>query len=224
MRAKYLFVAVFSVGLAIFSTMASAQSDTTIDERADKGAQAIMEQTKKDWRAQNPLNEPYDAYIHKDYATAFSLFRPLAAQGNAKAQTAIGLMYLRGEGVEQNDTEAEKWFRKGAEQGQGKADLMLGFMYFQGRGVTQDYTESMKWYRKAADNGEDVPRSLIGDTYPCPHCSSPKYNAAAQQQDEQQLKDQRLQENMDEMNGDLVNQQLEQQQEIEVLERREQMR
>ncbi len=52
-----------------------------------------------------------------------------AAQGNAKAQSYLGLMYYDGWGVPQDYAEAVKWWRKAAEQGYGEAQFNLGYMY-----------------------------------------------------------------------------------------------
>ena len=41
----------------------------------------------------------FKAYTQNDYATALKHFRPLAKQGDAKAQFHLGLMYQHGYGV-----------------------------------------------------------------------------------------------------------------------------
>lgn len=46
--------------------------------------------------------------------------------GDADAQYNLGKMYLEGNGVPQDDSEAAKWFRKAAEQGNSKAQKVLG--------------------------------------------------------------------------------------------------
>ena len=48
------------------------------------------------------------AYERGDYATALQEFRPLAEQGDAKAQFNLGFMYDNGKGVPENDAEAAK--------------------------------------------------------------------------------------------------------------------
>ncbi|HLJ53148.1 MAG TPA: hypothetical protein VKT24_07165 [Rhizomicrobium sp.] len=50
------------------------------------------------------------AFDHKDYATAFALYQPLAKAGEAQAQSAIGAMYFFGNGVEKNPSRAYMWF------------------------------------------------------------------------------------------------------------------
>ena len=56
-----------------------------------------------------PFEDAQAAHGRSDYATALRLWRPLADQGNAEAQYALGFMYARGQGVPQNNAEAAKW-------------------------------------------------------------------------------------------------------------------
>ena len=46
-----------------------------------------------------PWEDGMVAYNRGDYVPAIRLFRPLAEQGNPKAQNVIGVMYRKGEGV-----------------------------------------------------------------------------------------------------------------------------
>ena len=98
------------------------------------------------------LDQGFEAVKKGDYQTALKLWKPLADQGDARAQYNLGLMYRNGNGI-QDDVEAAKWFRKAAENGDVKAQHNLGMMYTKGEGVEQDYAEAVKWYRKAADQG-----------------------------------------------------------------------
>ena len=74
--------------------------------------------------AQAEVVDPFDAavaaYNLKDYATAVSLFRSLAAQGDAYAQFNLGLMYNNGNGVAQDYVRAHMWFNLGAISGDSK--------------------------------------------------------------------------------------------------------
>ncbi len=94
--------------------------------------------------------EGFAAYQRGDYATALREWRPLAEQGNANAQTNLGFMYDKGQGVPQDYAEAVKWYRKAAEQGNASAQNNLGFMYGTGKGVPQDYMQAHLWYNLAA--------------------------------------------------------------------------
>jgi uncharacterized protein len=63
---------------------------------------------------------------------------------------ALGAKYANGEGVPQDEREAEKWFRLAAEQGHVNAQMVLGIMYKNGRGVPQDYVQAHTWFNLAA--------------------------------------------------------------------------
>jgi TPR repeat protein len=105
------------------------------------------------------------AYESGDYATALRIFRQLADQGDASAQTGLGVMYDKGLGVTQDYAAAVRWYRKAAGQGDAVAQFNLGQMYSKGEGVPQDYTEAVRWYRKAADQGDAVAQFNLGQMY-----------------------------------------------------------
>jgi TPR repeat protein len=112
-----------------------------------------------------PIDDAYASYQRGDYAQAFKIFRPLAAQGYASAQTNIGYMYHNGLGVTQDYKEALKWYRLAADQGYANAQNNLGMMYYDGHGVTQNYQEALKWYRLAAAQGHADAQVSIGVMY-----------------------------------------------------------
>jgi TPR repeat protein len=93
--------------------------------------------------AAGPFEDGAAAYGRGDYATALRLWRPLAEQGNARAQFSLGLMYNEGKGVPQNYAEAVKWYRLAAEQDIASAQHNLGIKYATGEGVPQDYAEAI---------------------------------------------------------------------------------
>ena len=78
--------------------------------------------------------------------TDVEALRIKAEQGDAVAQTNLGVAYADGEGVPQNYTEALKWYRLAAEQSYARAQNSLGAMYANGQGVPQDYAEALKWF------------------------------------------------------------------------------
>jgi TPR repeat protein len=92
------------------------------------------------------------AYEHKDFATAIGIWRPLAEQGNAEAETLLGAMYWSGEGVSRDHHEAAKWYQKAADQGYARAQNDLGFMYGFGEGVPpHDDVQAYKWISLAVE-------------------------------------------------------------------------
>ena len=90
------------------------------------------------------------AYNRQDYAAAIQLCRPLAEQGDVRAQLSLGGMYYHGQGVQQDYAEAAKWARKAAEQGYAPAQVDLGIMYWNGEGVPQDAVLAYMWLSLAA--------------------------------------------------------------------------
>jgi uncharacterized protein len=105
------------------------------------------------------------AYQKGDFETVLRLARPLAAEGDARAQSMLGFVYYRGRGAPQDHNEAVKWFRRAADQGEASAQFHLGVMFSEGRGVPQDYAEAAKWYRLAADQGDAPAQYNLGLSY-----------------------------------------------------------
>jgi TPR repeat protein len=115
--------------------------------------------------AAGPFEDAVEAHSRGDYQKALRLIRPLANDGDAAAQYNLGLMYMTGQGVQQDDAAAALWFGKAAEQGYALAQSNLGVFYRDGRGVTRDFTEATMWFRKAADQGDAVGEYLLGYQY-----------------------------------------------------------
>ncbi len=72
-----------------------------------------------------PWEDGMAAYNRGDYMPAIRLFRPLAEQGNAKAQNVLGVMFRKGEGVAKNPVRARMWFSLAAARGDAKAKAEL---------------------------------------------------------------------------------------------------
>jgi len=75
--------------------------------------------------AAGPWEDGMAAYNRGDYLPAIHLFRPLAAQGNAKAQSVMGVMYRKGEGVAKSPMRAFMWFSLAARRGDARAKAGL---------------------------------------------------------------------------------------------------
>jgi len=107
------------------------------------------------------------AHAQQDEAarSEFLAVEAKAKQGDAGAQSNLGLMYANGRGVVKNEVEAVKWFRKAADQGYAEAQFSLGVMYNIGQGVVKNEAEAVKWYRKAADQGHAKAQYNLGNMY-----------------------------------------------------------
>ena len=95
------------------------------------------------------------AYEKGDYATALREWTPLAEQGDANAQTNLGVIFYKGQGVPQNYMKAAVLFRLSAEQGSSLAQTYLSGMYAMGQGITKDKVYAYMWGNIAASNGNE---------------------------------------------------------------------
>ena len=109
-----------------------------------------------------PFDDAAAAYARGGYATAFKTIQPLAAQGDARAQFSLGVMYLNGHRVSQDSTEADKWFRLSVAQGNAYAQYNLGALYANGWGVSQDDKKARQWWEKAAAQGDPAAQRNLG--------------------------------------------------------------
>ena len=107
----------------------------------------------------------YAEYQRGDYAAALRHLRPLADEGDVRAQYTLGLMYHHGRGVPRSDPEAMKWFRLAADHGHAPAQFNLGVIYSEGQGVTRDEAEAVRWYRSAAEQGNAEAQYNLGLAY-----------------------------------------------------------
>jgi uncharacterized protein len=113
--------------------------------------------------AQSGFDRGAAAYKRGDFETALAVFRPLAENGDAKAQSILGLMYSYGEGVPVDYGEASRWYRRAAEQNSYVAQYNLGMLYLEGKGVSQDTDEAVKWLDKAAEGGHFRARTTLAE-------------------------------------------------------------
>ena len=88
-----------------------------------------------------------------------------AEQGDADAQSNLGFMYAKGQGVPQNNKKAAYWFTKAAEQGDASAQYNLGVMYDNGQGVHHDYKQAVYWWTMAAEQGDASAQFNLGRIY-----------------------------------------------------------
>jgi len=96
-------------------------------------------------------NDGAYAYLQGDYETAYNTMISLANTSDDKiAQYYLGVMYLKGQGVEQDYEKAGEWFRKASEQGLAVAMYKLAKLYTKGEGVPKDLEFAYVWYSVAA--------------------------------------------------------------------------
>lgn len=89
----------------------------------------------------------------KSFPPAPDRVAQLAAKGNAKAETILGLRYLDGDGVAIDDAQAAHWLERAADHGEAVAQYRLGTLYEHGKGVFTDAAKASHWYALAAAGG-----------------------------------------------------------------------
>ncbi|MDE0391636.1 MAG: tetratricopeptide repeat protein [Rhodospirillales bacterium] len=105
------------------------------------------------------------AYERGDIAAALEAWQPLAEAGDARAQAALGSLYIHGNGVAVDYAEALRWTRKAAEQGDVTGQFNMGTIYAGGLGVERDYGTAADWFARAAEQDDAASRFNLGVLY-----------------------------------------------------------
>lgn len=100
----------------------------------------------------------YGYGVKKDFDMSFLLMREAASKGNAKATYEVGRHFLKGTGVEKNETNALEWLRLAANSPNYVVEAMydLACMYEDGLGVNIDLQKAKEWYQKASEKGHQL--------------------------------------------------------------------
>ncbi|MCM0080509.1 SEL1-like repeat protein [Geomonas sp. Red32] len=88
------------------------------------------------------------------YEDAYRYLHLAADQGDGRAQRLLGLMFLKGSGMERNPREAAAWFQLSARQNDPLAQRNLAVLYRTGVGVARSPQDAFRWYLAAAENGD----------------------------------------------------------------------
>lgn len=119
--------------------------------------------------AVNAVQAGFDTAVHAfdkgDYVTVKNIVEPLAEQGDARSQYAMGVLYENGFAVNRDPAKAAAWYLKAARQGNIDAQYNLGAMNEHGAGIPVDYTNAAYWYHIAAEQGDIDALSNLGVLY-----------------------------------------------------------
>jgi len=111
--------------------------------------QAAVAKFPDSQRLHSKLGKVYDQA--QRFGEAAAEYQKAAQAGYAPAQSALGIMYLMGRGVPQDEAQARAWVRMAADQGFAPAQTNLGLMFERGRAAPKDDAQAAEWFRKAAD-------------------------------------------------------------------------
>jgi len=89
-----------------------------------------------------------------------------AVKGNPRAETQLGEMLLRGDGIPKNEARGVALLEKAARSGQGPAAFRIGMLLAHGEsGVANDPVRALEYFRAAAGGGEAEAFYNIGAAY-----------------------------------------------------------
>lgn len=81
------------------------------------------------------------------------------------ATSDMGVQYLLGRGVQQNDEKAMYYFTQAANRGDPFAKNQLGYMYLAGKGAERNPEKAFKYYKEAAEDGVASAQYSVGLMY-----------------------------------------------------------
>ncbi|RXJ58065.1 NifU family protein [Candidatus Marinarcus aquaticus] len=136
---------------------ASEDYDEAVELAHEYLAKHIKEQLEQNKALPNPgegvrfmrHREALNAYKQKDFITAKNIWETEAGLKNDQAMTNLGLMYLKGEGVEKDFNQAKDWFEKASSYDNDSANFNLALMYQSKIGVQEDIAKAKEYFRRA---------------------------------------------------------------------------
>ena len=101
----------------------------------------------------------------KEYQKALKAFELASKAGNLDAMTALGVMYIGGIGVNQDNIKGFNYIKKAADMADPKAQYTLGALYYLGAGVEKDYKKAFKWLNLASEQNYIDAKYNLGVMY-----------------------------------------------------------
>lgn len=113
----------------------------------------------------NSFAEFQDKLMRTSCPQKLTLFRHLAAKGDAWAMYNLGIVYSKGIEARQDDAEALAWYQSAAAKDYIPAYLALGLMYSDSVAFLPDYPVAFDWYMKAAAKGDVTAQFNVAGMY-----------------------------------------------------------
>lgn len=106
------------------------------------------------------------AFEQEDYKTAMRILRPLAEQGHADSEHAVGVMIAYGRGVEADAAIGAFWMRRAMLHGSVWAIYDLGVMSYYGEGALPvNANHAILLFEDSAEAGDHRGRFLLAMAY-----------------------------------------------------------
>ena len=149
-RLGALALAISFVAFSVPAVHAARADKKAADKRSDDSAPVLMSRTGGGGEMWANLKELEQA----------------AARGNPRAETQLGEMLLRGDGIAKNEARGVALLEKAARAGQGPAAFRIGMLLAHGEsGVANDPARALDYFRAAAAGGEAEAFYNIGAAY-----------------------------------------------------------
>jgi localization factor PodJL len=87
------------------------------------------------------------------HGSDFASINAAAQSGSDRAQLELGMMYLNGAGVAEDDARAAHWLQSSAASGDAVAQYWLATLFEHGKGERVDAAEAIRWYEASALQG-----------------------------------------------------------------------
>ncbi|MEM7194792.1 MAG: tetratricopeptide repeat protein [Pseudomonadota bacterium] len=98
-------------------------------------------------------NAGLKAYSSEDFKSAAKIWSDSSLKSDAEAQFGLGVLYVRGMGVEQDVSRGVGLYKKAARMGHPSAQFNLGLAYYTERGTEYSPGKAKLWWEKAAVQG-----------------------------------------------------------------------
>ncbi len=99
------------------------------------------------------LSSGVAAFDSKNFAMAYQLLAPLAAEGDIEALFRLGMMQMNGLGMVKNQALGLENFQLSAKGGHGFAHHMIAVAFMEGEGTHKDISKAIEWFEKTAQFG-----------------------------------------------------------------------
>lgn len=169
----------FAVTLVLYVVLSlpahSADSKTTQTTKVAKtsASSATSKSAMTPVRSSNPKATTTSAPTHsliakasaaiknRQFKTAHTHLKALAARGDSRAHNLLGMIYEHGIGVPKNMNTAISHYEFAAQRGLVSAQHRLGAIHFHGVQVPKDMKKAQKWLRLAAAQGSLEAKQLL---------------------------------------------------------------
>ncbi len=147
-----------AAAFSYYSRVADAFSDDETDAKRLRITVDALVQVADYYRAGNTA-----AGIQQDFPRAMRIYKLTATYGHPAAQYALGLMHLRGQGIEPSPKQGLKWLFTSARKRYAPAEAELGELYWTGNFVRSDRTRALMWYILAKETAKPEENPVIFD-------------------------------------------------------------